>query len=92
MERKKIVLYLIVSAVIFILVFLPGFSELHKLREENANIKKRISYLQQHNSILKEEVRRMKEDPYYVEKKAREKLGIAKKGEYIYKGSAANDE
>ena len=87
MERKKIVFWIITIVVILIVVFLPKFSELQRLREENVNIKKSIILLEQDNEALTEEVRRMEEDPNYVEQKAREKLGIIKKGEYIYKKS-----
>jgi len=87
MERKKIVFWIITIVVILIVVFLPKFSELQRLREENVNIKKSIILLAQDNEALTEEVRRMEEDPNYVEQKAREKLGIIKKGEYIYKKS-----
>jgi cell division protein FtsB len=87
MERKKIIFWVITIVVILVVVFLPRFSELQRLREENVNIKKSIVLLAQDNEALTEEVRRMEEDPNYVEQKAREKLGIIKKGEYIYKKS-----
>ena len=87
MERKKITLGIIVVSVILAAMFLPRFSELQRLREENTNIKKSIILLEEDNEMLTEEVRRMEEDPGYVEKRAREKLGIIKKGEYIYKKS-----
>ena len=87
MERKKIIFWVIAIVVILVVVFLPRFSELQRLREENVNIKKSIVLLAQDNEALTEEVRRMEEDPNYVEQKAREKLGIIKKGEYIYKKS-----
>jgi len=32
----------------------------------------------------------MREDPEYVEKRAREKLGISKKGEMIYRAKGEN--
>lgn len=67
------------------IVFLPGHSELQKLREENEQHKKRIELLEEHNEKLKRELAKMQEDPDYVEKKARDKLGIVKKGEIIYR-------
>ena len=87
MERKKIIFWVIAIVAILVVVFLPRFSELQRLREENVNIKKSIILLEQDNEALTEEVCRMEEDPNYVEQKAREKLGIIKKGEYIYKKS-----
>ncbi len=87
MERKKIIFGIIAIIVMLVVVFFPRFSELQRLREENVNIKKSIILLEQDNEALTEEVCRMEEDPNYVEQKAREKLGIIKKGEYIYKKS-----
>lgn len=87
MERKKVTLYAAFFIGIFIVIFLPGFSELQKLREENRDSQKRMEILVHHNEVLKEEIQRMKQDPDYMEKKAREKLGIVKKGEIVYKGS-----
>ena len=85
MERKKIALYVLVLAAALCVVFLPGYSKLQKLREENEQHKKRIQLLEEHNEKLKGELAKMREDPDYVEKKARDKLGIVKKGEIIYK-------
>jgi len=85
MEKKKLIIYATSVVVIFCVVFLPGFSELNKLQEENQQQEKRIKLLEEHNDKLKEELVKLKEDPDYLEEKAREKLGIIKKGEIIYK-------
>lgn len=87
MERKKIVFIAILLVVALVIIFLPGFSENQKLREVNEQLEKRIKLLEQHNDKLKGELSRMTEDPTYVERKAREKLGIVKKGEIIYRPS-----
>ena len=88
MERKKITLYGVALLVGLAIVFLPGLSRLHKLRRENAQLEKRIRLLEEHNSVLEVEIEKMQKDPMYVERKAREKLGIIKEGEIIYKPSA----
>ena len=88
MERKKIVFYGAAFIAVLAVVFLPGLSRLHKLRRENMQLQKRIHLLEEHNSVLEEEIERLQEDPEYVEKKAREKLGIIKEGEVIYKPSS----
>ncbi len=84
MERKKVTLRFFISAAILIVVFLPGFSELQRIRDENDQFKKRIQLLEEHNEKLKHELVKLREDPVYIEKKAREKLGVIKKGEIIY--------
>jgi len=86
MERKKIIFYLLGFLAVFYMIFLPGFSDLQKLKEENEQHRKRIELLEEQNEELKEELKLMREDPDYIEKKAREKLGIVRKGEIIYKG------
>jgi cell division protein FtsB len=73
------------------IIFLPGYSELHKLREDNDQLKRRISLLEEHNEKLKEDMQKMKQDPDYIEKKARKKLGIVKKGEIIYKSDQGGE-
>ena len=87
MEKKRIVIYVLAVIVALCIIFLPSYSELHKLREENDQLLRRILLLEQHNDQLKEELQKMKQDPDYVEKRAREKLGIIKKGEIIYRKS-----
>ena len=88
MERKKIVIYAFLAFMGLAVIFIPGFSELMKLKEENADARKRIKMLEQRNTTLESEINRLENDPEYVEEKAREKLGILKKGEYIYRGTA----
>ena len=87
MERKKLVVTAIILIVVLIVIFLPGFSENQKLREQNEQLERRMKLLEQYNDKLREELSMMAEDPTYVEKRAREKLGIVKKGEIIYKPS-----
>ena len=83
MERKKIIIIILVLAGLAV-VFLPGQIKLIKLKRSNENLKKRISLLEENNTLLTEEIRKMEEDPEYIEIKARDKLGIVKEGEYIY--------
>jgi cell division protein FtsB len=85
MERKKITVYAAVLFAVLVVVFLPGYSEVQKLREENDQLQRRIKLLEKHNGVLKDELSKMEEDRGYVEKKAREKLGIIEKGEVVYK-------
>ena len=91
MARKKIILYVLGFLTILFVVFLPGHSKLQKLREENEQYQKRIELIEGHNEQLKKELSKMREDPVYVEKKAREKLGIVKKGEIIYRKKTKNN-
>ncbi len=84
MARKRIT-YITIGIFIIALVFLPGFSKLQKLREKNRNLKKRIEILTRANEELKKQKERLENDPSYVEKIAREKLGMARRDEIILK-------
>ncbi len=84
MEKKRIIFYLGGGIVMLCVVFLPGYSQLEKIREDNRQYLQRIELLEMQNEKLAVELNRMKEDPLYLETKAREKLGIVKKGEIIY--------
>jgi len=85
MESKKIILRVIFIVIVLCVIFLPGYSRLQKLKEENSEQSKRIKLLEEHNEKMKTELAKMREDPDYLEKKARDKLGIVKKGEVIYR-------
>jgi len=82
--KKRIILGVFALFAVLGLVFLPGYSRLQRLREENEQYLKRIEFLESRNVQLGEELVKMREDPEYVERKARQKLGIVKKGELIY--------
>lgn len=89
MEKKRVALYLVALVVAAGAIFLPGFTELQKLREENEQLQKRIVLLRERNEELEKEILKIQQEPEYVEEKAREKLGIIRKGEIIYKGEDA---
>ena len=55
------------------------------MNEKNQTYAKRISDLEHDNVRLEEERRRLTDDPIYFEKVAREKMGIIKDGEVVYK-------
>ncbi|MBN1354108.1 MAG: septum formation initiator family protein [Candidatus Omnitrophica bacterium] len=84
MAKKKLI-YIILWAVAVLIIFLPGFSKLQELKEENRNLQKRIEILTKTNEELKKIKYKLENDPSYVEKIAREKLGMAKKDEIILK-------
>ena len=55
------------------------------LKERNLQYEREIKELERVKIQLAEERRRLTEDPVYLEKVAREKLGVVKKGETIYR-------
>ena len=84
MAKKRIIH---IAVVIFILtaIFLPGFAKLESLREKNRNLEKRIEILMKTNKELAKEKEKLENDPSYIEKIAREKLGMTRKDEIILK-------
>jgi cell division protein DivIC len=84
MAKKRLV-YIVIGCAVLAALFLPGFSKLQQLKEENRNLKKRIEVLRKANEDLGKEKEKLENDPSYVEKIAREKLGMARQGEIILK-------
>lgn len=62
-----------------------GFIKYMKMRGEYNRISEDINRLQEGNKNLREEVKLLKTDPDYIEAYAREKLGLVKEGEIIYR-------
>ena len=78
---KKIFIYVL----ILVAIFLPGAIKYCRLSVHKAQNEARLKALLEENRRLAEENRKLKEDPVYIEKMARENLGLAKKGEIVVK-------
>lgn len=72
-------------AVVILAMFLPTFSQKQMLQEKNRQYLREIYELKRQNAELTEEKRKLEDDPVYLEKVAREKMGIVKDGEVIYR-------
>lgn len=68
-------------AVLLLVLFLPGYTKLQELRDKNQDLEAKIERLNLDNSSLREDLRRLSEDPVYKEKIVREKMGVVRKGE-----------
>ena len=66
-------------------IFLPGFTKLQDLRQKNELLEARIKELKAKNLALEQEQSRLQTDSTYLEGAAREKLGIVRKGEVVYR-------
>ena len=62
-----------------------GLLHLQKLRVELATINAESNDLLEENMRLTREIELLKTDPRYIEKIAREELGLAKRDEIVYK-------
>jgi len=70
---------------IAVLVFLPPFAKYQELKYKNKKLEERLEGLKRENERLAEEMRLLETDINYVEKKAREKIGVVRKGEIVMK-------
>ena len=80
-NRTKV--YLVIG--VLIVIFLPPFVKYQELRYKNKKLEERINSLKEENRQLAEEKRRLETDITYIEKKAREKIGVVRKGEIVLK-------
>ena len=81
----KNALWLFAAATIILLFFLPSFTMMQDHRQKNLEYEKKIAELQRRNNELEEEKQRLIEDPVYLERVARERMGLVRDGEKIYK-------
>ena len=84
MPKLKIVIALL-ALFLLLAIFIPGYSKLQKLKSINQGLTEQIKKLRIKNIELTGEVKKLEEDILYVEKIARKKMGVSKKGEVIYK-------
>ena len=80
----KNAILLFVFAICLLMIFLPTFTKMQDLRQKDLDYKTRISKLERENIRLKEERRLLEDDPVYLEKVAREKMGLIRAGEVVY--------
>jgi len=81
---KKIIIFSVVFFVLAV-IFLRPLSKYREIQRKNKVLAEEIEYLKRVNQTLEDEKRALKEDPTFVERRAREKLGVVKEGEIIYK-------
>lgn len=87
-STKAILALVISSFVILILLFgmgRYGWITMLRLSRQKARIKREMLANMAHNEILCREIRRLKNDSFYLEIQAREKLGMTKPGETSYR-------
>jgi cell division protein FtsB len=73
-------LYIVVLIGIMI-IFLPGYAKFMELRAKNSSLEKEIERLETENVRLYREKQKLEQDITYVEKVARESMGVAREGE-----------
>ncbi|MBF0538062.1 MAG: septum formation initiator family protein [Nitrospirae bacterium] len=91
-ERRKkgrVFVAFFLLALVFILFNLfydeMGLFNYFKLKSEETRMEEDIAKIEMEISSIKDEIKAIGTDPFYIEKKAREDLGLAMPDEYIYK-------
>lgn len=62
-----------------------GFIKFFHLNNTKKKLENELVQIEKQNKELKTQVKSLKEDPFYMEKRAREDYGLAQKDEYIFK-------
>jgi len=81
----KNALSLFIITVIIVIVFLPSYTKMQELKQKNQDFVERIEELTARNKKLEEERQFLQNNPAYLEKVAREKMGLIREGETVYK-------
>ena len=84
MEKKKVVAFSVGALILLSLIFIPGYSKIKHLARQNKELEWQIEEIKQANRRLKLEHQMLRNDPIYLEKVAREKLGVVREGEIVY--------
>lgn len=87
-KKKRLIFYsLFFVAFLYILVNLIGDNGLLRyieLRNKKKSIEAEIITLAEENKSLKIQIDLLKDDPFYIEKQAREDFGLARPDEFIF--------
>ena len=73
-------------------LFLPPFAKYQALRYKSRKIDERIAQLKAENKRLEEERLKLQTDIAYIEKRARENVGMVRRGEIVIKESPPKKE
>jgi len=76
---------LFIVSVVILVAFLPSYTRLQDMEARNQEYQRRIAALEEERAQLLEEKRMLIEDPVYLEKVAREKMGLIREGEVVYR-------
>ena len=94
-KRRHVLFIIIVAALVgtYYLLFdrESGYLRIRAMERKIYERKLENVYLAGANQRLRREIDRLRNDPAYIEKLAREKLGLAKKGEIVYKFTFAKE-
>ena len=91
MDRWKSIALTLIIVSVLIYLFSPNFLRLTKAYRQIQVLEDEIRTLQVQNQKIQDEIYSLKYDPIYIEKVAREDLGMSKPKEVIYKFEESQD-
>lgn len=62
-----------------------GFLAMRRQQQEKLKLQQEIEQIQDENRELGDHIQRLKTDPAYIERLAREQMGLARPGEHVFK-------
>ena len=87
-RRKKVGLLVLIAAALYALWALMvgemGVIKYYRMHTQERTLRAEIGHLKQDNLRLMDDVRSLKSDPAYLERMARDKIGLARPGEVVY--------
>ncbi len=89
-KKRRIIFYTVVLLSLLYLAISftfgdAGFLRYRTLGEKKSQLVREIEEIEAGNSRLKSDLKLLKENPFYLEKHAREDFGMAKPDEYVFK-------
>jgi cell division protein FtsB len=86
--RRKVLHFLLIFVTVVLvvdaLVGEKGFMETTRARRQARDQEAHLAHLRQENAQLRDEARRLREDPKAIESVAREELGLIRPGELLF--------
>ena len=86
--RRRLLNYILalvtVVLVVDALVGDKGLIETMRARRQYANVAASLAVLRQQNALLRDDIRRLEEDPATIESIARQELGLMRPGELLF--------
>ncbi|HUO76544.1 MAG TPA: septum formation initiator family protein [Thermodesulfovibrionales bacterium] len=88
-KRRLIFLTIAILSLLYLVISFTfgetGLLRYLRLRETKSQLVRELHEVETQNSRLQSDTKRLRENPFYLEKHARENFGMAKPDEYVFK-------
>lgn len=84
-KKNKIFLFVLIAEIGFLFLWWVRIHyDIARVKRQVESVREEIRKLEQENEMLQERIQRV-DEPFFLERMAREKLGLADKGEAVYR-------